>query len=550
MARRHARFLIVLSVALGATACEAQLPAEKDGKRWADGRVLVKFRQDADPALVEEARLAIGTAGYEKLPLVGADALFFEPAVPVEDALGALAAYGDLVEYAEPDFLYDPAGSPTEFDGSLLWGLARIQAPVAWTRTEGSTDVVVAVIDTGVDTSHPDLAENVWRNTDEIPGNGVDDDGNGYPDDVNGWDFVNGDPTPNDDVAHGTHVAGTIGAVGGDGGIVGVSPNVRIMALKTLSPYGGTTSGNIKAIDYARRNGARVINASWGSYGYSNALRDAVARAGEAGVLFVAAAGNGDQYGRGLDADSSPMFPASYDLPNIVSVAASGGNDGLVSFSNYGAVTVDLVAPGADIASTVPGGEYAYMDGTSMAAPHVAGAAALVLAAAPELSVGRLRDALLETVDPVSSLEDRVATGGRLNVNRAVAQILPDGEPAPEEPGEPEAPGEEPPSEEAWSWAPASGGSAHPYEDDTDQTWSASEPGASEIRLRFSQISTEPGYDFVILYDAEGNEVARYDGELGEVESVSVPGDTVYIRLVTDYSITGYGFEVSEFGWR
>lgn len=506
----------------------------------------MKFKEGADPAAVAEVRAAVGTAGYEKLPLVGADALLFDRSADVREVIGDIAVWGDLVEYAEPDFLYDAASQPSDFDGGLLWGLARIQAPGAWDGTTGSQEVVVAVIDTGVDTSHPDLASNVWRNTAEIASNGVDDDGNGYIDDVAGWDFVENDPTPNDDVAHGTHVSGTIGAVGGNGGLVGVSPNVRIMALKTLSPYGGSTSGNIYAIDYARRNGAQVINASWGSYGYSNAMREAISRAGQAGILFVAAAGNGDQYGRGLDADASPMFPAGYDLPNILSVAASGGNDRLASFSNYGAGSVDLAAPGAQIASTVPGGDYAYMDGTSMAAPHVAGAAALLLAAEPGLSVSRLRDLLLDTVDPVADLQGRVVTGGRLNVNRAVAAALPANDPDPE----PEPDPEPTPAEDEWSWEAAEGGSDHPYANDFDATWSATEPGASELRLRFSRISTESGYDFVVLYDGAGNEVASYDGEKGEVETVSIPGDTVYIRLVTDESITGYGFEVSAFGWR
>ena len=543
MASRRLALLALAASSLALAACEPALPAEKNGERWEDGRLLVKFKEGADPVSVAEVRAAVGTAGYEKLPLVGADALLFDSAADVHEVIGDIGVWGDLVEYAEPDFLYDAAMQPSDFDGGLLWGLARIQAPSAWDGTMGSREVVVAVIDTGVDTSHPDLSANIWRNAGEIANNGIDDDGNGYTDDVTGWDFVENDPTPDDDAAHGTHVSGTIGAVGENGGLVGVSPNVRIMALKTLSPNGGSTSGNIYAIDYARRNGARVINASWGSYGYSNAMRDAISRAGQAGILFVAAAGNGDQYGRGLNADASPMFPASYDLPNVLSVAASGGNDRLVSFSNYGAGSVDLAAPGAQIASTVPGGDYAYMDGTSMASPHVAGAAALLLAAEPNLSVARLRQILLETVDPVADLQGRVVTGGRLNVNRAVAAALPVNDPTPDPEPEPE------PADE-WTWEAAEGGSDHPYVNDFDATWSATQPGASELRLRFSRVSTEAGYDYVILLDGAGNEVARYDGEKGEIETVAVPGDTVYIRLVTDESITGYGFEVSAFGYR
>jgi len=540
VARSIERFVLALSATMTLAACEQQLPS-RGGERWEEGRLLVKFKEGADPAAVAEVRSAVGTGGYEKLPLVGVDALLFESSVDVKEQIEGIGVWSELVEYAEPDFLYDTAMAPSDFDGGVMWGLSRIQAPLAWDGTMGSSTVIVAVIDTGVDTGHPDLAANIWKNTAEIANNGIDDDGNGYPDDVKGWDFVENDPTPNDDSAHGTHVAGTIGAVGGNGGLVGVSPNVRIMALRTLSPNGGSTSGNIKAIDYARRNGARVINASWGSYGYSTALRDAIGRAGQQGILFVAAAGNGDANGRGYDSDAGPMYPAGYDLPNILSVAASGGNDRLVSFSNYGATTVDLAAPGAEIASTVPGGDYAYMDGTSMASPHVAGAAALLLAASPTLSVSRLRDILLDTVDPVADLSGRVASGGRLNVNRAVVAALPSAEPTP-------AP--TPAPADTWSWESAGGGSAHPYANDLDSTWSATQAGATEIRLRFSRISTEASYDYVILYDGAGAEVARYDGEKGSLESISVPGDTVYIRLVTDESITGYGFEVSEFGWR
>ena len=353
--RRSILSLVLLSSAL--SACEPAMLPVRDGERYREGTVIVKFEDGADPVLVDEARASVA-ASYERIPLIGADALALPETLPVREAIDALAAYGELIDYAEPDFLYDPVGQPSEFDGQLLWGHAKINAPQAWNQTEGLASVLVAVIDSGVDVTHPDLANNIWRNPGEVAANGRDDDGNGYVDDVVGWDFAMGDANPDDDSFHGTHVAGTIGAVGGNGGLVGVAPKVKVMALKTLSPYGGSTSASIYAIDYARRMGAQVINASWGSYGYSNALRDAIARAGQANILFVAASGNGDAYGRGMDSDRSPMFPAGYDLPNIISVAATGQSDRLAGFSNYGRATVDIAAPGEGIASTVPGNDY------------------------------------------------------------------------------------------------------------------------------------------------------------------------------------------------
>ena len=382
-ARPNRKTTLLLPLLAALTACAsfacgpAALPTG-DGERFVEGEVIVKFREGADPARTTAAKARIGVASEERVPLVQASALRLDGVLKVSGALEALHEFSDVVEYAEPNFLYESSGTPSDYDAQVLWGLGKIDAPGAWAATEGSPDVIVAVIDSGVDVTHPDLANNIWRNTGETA-NGQDDDGNGYPDDLHGWDFANGDNEPEDQNEHGTHVAGTIGAVGGNGGIVGVSPRVRIMPLKTLSPSGGSTVAAIQAIDYARRNGAQIINASWGSYGYSNALREAISRAGQAGILFVAASGNGDQYGRGMDADRSPMFPASYDLPNILSVAATDRVDRLSSFSNYGANVVHLAAPGEQIASTVPGRQYAYLDGTSMATPHVAGVAALKL---------------------------------------------------------------------------------------------------------------------------------------------------------------------------
>lgn len=326
------------------------------------------------------------------------------------------------VEYAEPNYILTAYVVPNDAQFSSLWGLdnsgqtggvadADIDAPEAWNLQVGS-DVIIAVVDSGVDYNHPDLVGNIWSNRAEIPNNGLDDDGNGYVDDVRGWDFANNDNDPMDDNNHGTHVAGTIAAKGNNGqGVVGVNWSAQIMPLKFLTRTGsGTTADAIAAIDYAVANGARVINASWGGGPYSAAMFSALSAANNAGVLFVAAAGND-----GANTDNNPSYPADYDLPNVISVAATDDADTLAGFSNFGANSVDLGAPGVNILSTTPGNSYATYSGTSMASPHVAGVAGLVVANNPGISIAGLRAALLDGTDAVADLSGRTVTGGRLN---------------------------------------------------------------------------------------------------------------------------------------
>ncbi len=304
---------------------------------------------------------------------------------------------------------------------------ADIDAPTAWDISHGKASVVVAVIDSGIDYNNPDLKNNMWKNPGEIAGNGVDDDGNGYVDDVYGYDFGAGDADPMDDVVgHGTHCAGIIGASGNDGaGLCGVNWNVKLMALKIADNAGGLSlSAALAAIEYSWKMGARVSNNSWGGYQYSQALYDAIKTAGNHDQLFVASAANDSN-----DNDAMPAYPASYDLDNIIAVAATDNRDALAYFSNYGSQSVDLGAPGVDILSTLPlrgsemGTSNGLASGTSMAGPQVAGAAALVLSVDNRLGYAAVKAAILNNVDSDPALAGKTVTGGRLNVGNILPKM-------------------------------------------------------------------------------------------------------------------------------
>jgi subtilisin family serine protease len=361
------------------------------------------------------------------------------------------AAMSDLVSYAEPNYqikLDDPAetyskkdllhreqnnAGPDDPQFSQQWALnnlgqdggkerADIDALKAWQKTTGTDEVVVAVLDSGVDYNHADLRSNMWTRPDRLPQ--YRDDELGTFNDENGYNGTDSVADPMDDNGHGTHCAGIIGAEGNNGeGIAGVNWNVRIMPLKFMGRGGfGTTKDAIEAINYAidrKQKGVniRVINASWGSTMRSKSLEDAIRAAGEQGILFVAAAGND-----GSNNDKRPHYPSNYDLPNVISVAALDRTDNLTSFSNFGLRSVHIAAPGKDIISTWLGDEYREASGTSMAAPHVAGVAALILADNPEMSVAALRERLLKSVDPIDWLKGKIASGGRLNAARALGE--------------------------------------------------------------------------------------------------------------------------------
>lgn len=353
--------------------------------------------------------------------------------VPEDRAASALKQLKRRPEIlnVEPNYRYRIAADagatlrPNDFELDRLWGLENtgqlggtpgsdIQAARAWNVSTGNRDVVVAVIDTGVDYYHPDLAENIWVNRGEIPGNGMDDDGNGYIDDVHGFDFISNDGDPMDDHVHGTHVAGTIGAVGNNRrGIAGICWEVGLMAVKAFDETGdGDLEGIVEAIQYSVANGARLINGSWGGSTRSKIMEEAIAEANRQGVLFVAALGN--------ERTDSFFYPAAY--AGVLAVAATDPKDRRAPFSNYGTYA-DIAAPGDNIFSTVPNNAYQYLSGTSMAAPHVSGVAALILSVYPHYSNEEIINILRNTADLIDT--DRAIGTGRLNAYKAVQVSAP-----------------------------------------------------------------------------------------------------------------------------
>ncbi len=402
---------------------------------WADpidrphksDEVIIKFKATASQAEKDQILTDLGATQVKHFKRIKADKKRID-GVTVETAIGRYKNH-PAVEYIEPDYILTINEIPNDLRFNELWGMyntgqtggtpgADISATNAWDVFTGSSSVVIGVIDTGVDYNHPDLAANIYVNPGEIAGNGIDDDGNGFIDDVRGWDFVNNDNDPMDDNGHGTHCSGTIGGVGNNGiGVAGVNWRVKIMPLKFLSASGsGSTTDAIECIEYATMMGINLTSNSWGGGGYSQAMADAIADAGANNILFVAAAGNSSS-----DNDASPHYPSSYDMDNVVAVAATDHNDNLASFSSYGATSVDLAAPGDDILSTLPGGAYGLLSGTSMATPHVSGALGLIFGRFPAINALDAKNLLLNFADPLPNLDGVVLTGGRLNAFMPIA---------------------------------------------------------------------------------------------------------------------------------
>jgi subtilisin family serine protease len=434
------------SSSAAAPARAAPRPGDAAGAPHHPELLIVGFASGADLAARDDLHARMGATRVHRYRRIAADVVSVGKASNLKAALAAYRA-DPAVAYADLNYEVRAWVIPNDPRFDELWGLrntgqtggtpgADIRATDAWALATGDTNTIVAVLDTGIDYTHPDLAENLWTNPGETPGNGIDDDGNGIVDDVYGarWTSGSGAPTsgnPMDGNSHGTHVAGTIAARGNNGiGVAGVNWRARLMALKFLSDAGsGFIADAVSALDYAIDQGAKLSNNSWGGGGYSQAMKDMIDAAGAAGHLFVTAAGNSAS-----DNDLIPQYPATYNCPNIVSVASSDHDDARSSFSCFGRTTVHLAAPGSSILSTVPGGGYGMLSGTSMATPHVAGAAALLWSLHPTAPYALIKQALIEGVDILPEWTDRTVAGGRLNVARAIQLVNPhfrlDGAPA------------------------------------------------------------------------------------------------------------------------
>ena len=429
----------LIKIAVVFIACLSAM-AQDQGAPFVPGQMLIQFEQGANKSPVlgslraqEQRVLRAGNGFKGDLVLVN-----LPKGLTVAGAVSK-AISNNAVRFAEPNWVYTHSATSNDplFTNGNLWGMYGdastpanqygSQAAEAWANGNiGDSNVYIGVIDEGFMVNHEDLAGNAWVNPFD-PVDGIDNDGNGYVDDTNGWDFDGNDNSVfdgiNDD--HGTHVAGTIGAVGGNGiGVAGVSWNVTLISGKFLGRRGGTTANAILAVDYftdlKTRHGLNIVatNNSWGGGGFSQGLQDAIDRAEAADILFIAAAGNSSN-----NNDASASYPSSYPNDNIIAVASITSSGAMSSFSSYGATSVDIGAPGSSVASTLPQrgrgqviSAYGSYSGTSMATPHVAGAAALYAAANPGATAAQIKAAILNSAEPTPSLNGQVLTGGRLNV--------------------------------------------------------------------------------------------------------------------------------------
>ena len=392
-------------------------------------RVMVHFKTDF-PVHLEPDYYGKGIDVVQTFDLTpGIYEVAIDPSVDYANTVTALAV-DPRIQRIDQNFRMFPLAVPNDPSYGELWGLnntgqsggvagADIDAQKAWDLGKGTGKTIIADIDTGVDYNHPDLVANLWKNLKETPGNGIDDDQNGFIDDFYGIDTANNDTNPMDDVDHGTHVAGIIGATGNNNvGVVGVAWKTQIMSVKVLGTNGGSSLSVVQGLNYAVNMGAKIANMSLGGAGGSpgDFFDIALSNAGQRGVIVVAGAGNGGSDGVGDNNDVTPFYPSSYPADNLIAVAATDRNDRITGFSNYGLTSVDLAAPGASILSTIPGGGYEYFDGTSMATPAVAGALVVMMDYNPNLTYKQYINLILNGVDKLPSLNGLVATGGRLNL--------------------------------------------------------------------------------------------------------------------------------------
>lgn len=469
------------------------------------------------------------------------------------------------VELVEPNYIYqletmevpgaknqagkDQVATPNDPEFAKQWALANTGQADGWGRAgrlgvdagivkgwalqTGRKEIVIAEIDSGVNYKHQELADNIWVNTLELNGQaGVDDDKNGFIDDVHGYDFVNNDGDPLDDHGHGTHVASVMAAKANNAyGTAGVAWNVSVMPIKFASKEGkGTHELGIRAIQYATQMGAHIINNSWGGRNHSEIMERVVEEANKKNILFVAAAGNS-----GWDNAEIPIYPASLKNENVVSVASYDQHGQMWSGSCFGATTVHLGAPGVDVAG-LWGDSLRRMIGTSMAAPHVSGVAALVLSQEPHLTVRELKDRLLKSARPMAGLRDKTITGGTVDAYYALTNQLPPMD-----------------QDDPVHWKnkkTLNTSTSHPYPDKAKLVWEFSFPGAKEVSLFFQKFELEFKQDRVDLFDRQGNRLFVLHGKSGHGWSPIIPGDYVKVMLVSDEVNGLYGFDITEAAYR
>lgn len=467
-----------------------------------------------------------------------------------ESPASAIAALkqSSLVKLVEPNYIYRISKLSNDPMLEQTWGLRNIGqkdskgsvgvagvdvgAEQAWDITTGNPEMLVAVIDTGIDFTHPDLVANLWVNEAEKNGTeGVDDDNNGVVDDIHGFNAITGKGDANDDQGHGSHCAGTIGASGDNGiGVAGVNWNVKLMAVKFLDRNGsGNLANAVKAIDYATKMGAKVMSNSWGGGPFSQILFDSIQRSSDAGALFVAAAGNDNN-----NNDVRPTYPSSMNTPNMISVAAIDNKGARASFSSFGRKSVHLGAPGVNVVSTT-GGDYKSFSGTSMATPHVAGVAALVWGYEPNLTALEVKERLLKTVVLAPSMKNRTQTGGIVNAYNALTKQ--ETKPDANDPAN-------------WASIEAAYSSASPYLKNTNEDYEIKAPGANEFAIYFEKFDTEAGYDLVKLIDANGVVLQTLSGNNDDTYSVIVKGDSVKLNFKSDDTQQKSGWKITKIAIR
>jgi thermitase len=554
--------LISIALAMSGFAFAGDKEAKSlQGVDYVPGELIVKLKKNFKSNFLSQKSLA-GFELQREMKLGFGDFLVVKTPghKSLKSALSTLSN-NPAVEYAEPNYIYHAIGFknkrysqiPNDPKFNLLWGLhntgdnepagsrgnssetgragADVNAMAAWELTKGSRNIKIAVIDTGVDYNHEDLKNNMWVNEAELNGQeGVDDDGNGFVDDIHGYDFANKDGDPLDGHGHGTHCAGTIAAEHDNGiGVAGVMSEASIVAVKFLSDSGsGTSEDALLAIDYATTIGVDIMSNSWGGGGASEALKEAIQRAHEEGIIFTAAAGNSS-----TNNDSSPHYPSNYDVPNVISVAAHNYNDGLASFSCYGPRTVHVAAPGRNILSTVTNNQYEVYSGTSMATPHVTGVVGLYLAYNGKVAPEELRNSLMSSSVYGSAYKRTTISMGRVDAYNFLTGVVAE---RPEQP-DPNA------------WIPLydyTFESKHPYDNNMNEEMEVVVENAKFLRVVIKKYELENRYDYLKILDSHGSLVDTVTGSGEDYHTEYVEGNTLKLKFTSDYSIGKWGYLIEE----